>query len=452
MTEQSKKSSSCIEIEAYISELKDNLKIIKRRRTAAKSALTKASKAVNYPRNALKVLQDNIASCECAVENIEADIVQCTEQAEIANYISDKGRVSIYNVGKLALVTIMESVTEIEVPVVEVLPMRGDFESDNIGTVAGSSAGASPFLNMEKYAPLIEGLFNKDMLDTGYVTDVTNQYLKKCIAEDDLQQLSDAIELGRRAPIKVVGKKVAGITLIDSDGGSPTEGYNLGCKIHREARLNDVVSYCFSDNGAASSGYLLLCSGDYAYASTPLTQIGSVGVRGGYKKLTERGIDKALIKTIHVTSGKNKVSTLDDPFVEASEDDVAKMQAGIHYAHDVFNDYVSEMRGKRLGKDVDVIFSGENFEAHEALEHGLIDGIGHYESVMKKLFGDAVVVYEMAITDTALVPSSSFVGTEPENIDGIGDIAARRVNQRTLSARSRCFYRNNLTDRLFKKI
>mmetsp|Transcript_48528 Transcript_48528/g.122518 ORF Transcript_48528/g.122518 Transcript_48528/m.122518 type:complete len:122 (+) Transcript_48528:1-366(+) len=60
--------------------------------------------------------------------------------------------------------------------------------------------------------------------------------------------------------------------------------------------------------------------------------------------------------------------------------------------HTSFKDAVTESRGDALTGDPEDVFTGEAFTGPQALELGLIDGLGDMHSVLKREYGPQVVL------------------------------------------------------------
>ena len=57
--------------------------------------------------------------------------------------------------------------------------------------------------------------------------------------------------------------------------------------------------------------------------------------------------------------------------------------------HDIFIEHVKSRRGDKLAEGVD-FFTGDVWIGKDAVEKGLVDGIGHLVPKMKERFGDKV--------------------------------------------------------------
>lgn len=180
-------------------------------------------------------------------------------------------------------------------------------------------------------------------------------------------------------------KRLTAVALaINSPGGSAAQSAMIAGRIRRLAEEREVPVYAFCEDVAASGGYWLATAADKIYADQT-SIVGSIGVISssfGFTGLIEKiGVERRL----H-TAGENK--SLGDPFSPEREQDVARIKRLQGVIHERFKDHVREARGDRLTKDDPDLFTGEIWTGAEAVEKGLIDGIGHLKPVMQAEFGE----------------------------------------------------------------
>lgn len=180
-------------------------------------------------------------------------------------------------------------------------------------------------------------------------------------------------------------KRLAAVALsINSPGGSPSQSAMIAARIRRLAEEREVPVYAFCEDAAASGGYWLATAADRIYADEN-SIVGSIGVISasfGFTGLIEKlGVERRM----H-TAGERK--SLGDPFAPEREEDVARIKRLQGVIHDQFKAQVRGRRGERLKLDEADLFTGEIWTGAEALETGLVDGIGHLVPVMKAEFGD----------------------------------------------------------------
>jgi len=186
-----------------------------------------------------------------------------------------------------------------------------------------------------------------------------------------------------------VKKALAVAITINSPGGSPVQSHLIYKFIREQAKKNKKKVIIFTEDVAASGGYLIACSGDeiYANSSSIIGSIGVISASFGFKNLIEKiGVERRVY-----TAGKNK-STL-DPFLDEKEEDINRLKNIQLELHQDFIDVVEESRGSKLNKQNDIeLFSGEFWTGKKAKELGLIDGLGNADQILREKFGDEVEI------------------------------------------------------------
>ncbi len=182
-------------------------------------------------------------------------------------------------------------------------------------------------------------------------------------------------------------RRAAAVALsINSPGGSAVQSRLIHDRIRALAEETGKRVYVFTEDVAASGGYMLALAGDEIYADA-CSVVGSIGVIAagfGFHRLIEKwGIERR----VH-TAGERKLIL--DPFQPEKPEDVAKLEAIQKDIHQTFIAMVRERRAARLKGDDETLFSGAFWTASEALELGLIDGLGDIRSRMRALFGEKV--------------------------------------------------------------
>jgi len=185
-------------------------------------------------------------------------------------------------------------------------------------------------------------------------------------------------------------KKAPAVAIsINSPGGSPVQSHLIHDFIRYQAKKNKKKVIIFTEDVAASGGYLIACAGDEIYANQS-SIVGSIGViysSFGFKDLIQKiGVQRRVY-----TAGKNK-STL-DPFMEEKQEDIERLKNIQLDLHKDFIDIVEKSRSAKLKKNTGIeLFSGEFWSGKKAKELGLIDGIGNAEQILRKKFGDNVII------------------------------------------------------------
>lgn len=175
--------------------------------------------------------------------------------------------------------------------------------------------------------------------------------------------------------------------VVNSPGGSPVQSHLIYKRIRALAVENKRTVLVFVEDAAASGGYMIACAGDEIFAD-PSSIVGSIGVVSagfGFEKLIERvGVERRVY-----TAGRSKAML--DPFRPENDDDIARLKAIQSRIHTMFVDLVEGRRTGRLKGEREELFSGLVWSGDEALERGLVDGLGDLRSVLRERFGDKVV-------------------------------------------------------------
>lgn len=174
--------------------------------------------------------------------------------------------------------------------------------------------------------------------------------------------------------------------VINSPGGSPVQSALIAGRIRALAAEKGVKVIAFAEDLAASGGYWLACAGDEIWADEN-SIVGSIGVIHagfGFPELLERfGVERRL----HA-SGKNKGML--DPFSPEKKEDVRHLKKVQEDIHENFRAWVRQRRADKLkAKEAD-LFSGAWWTGGQALQMGLVDGIGNLHDLMCQRYGEEV--------------------------------------------------------------
>ena len=205
-------------------------------------------------------------------------------------------------------------------------------------------------------------------------------------AEDVIEGLRDAFEDENTRAV---------VIRINSPGGSPVQAGLINDEIRRlKALYTETPVYAVVEDLCASGGYYIAVAADKIYADKG-SIIGSIGVCmdgfGFVDSMEKLGVERRLL-----TSGEHKA--LLDPF--SPEDEVAKthMQAMLDQIHSQFINVVKQGRGDRLNGGNE-LFSGLVWTGDQAVEKGLIDGLGSVDYVARELVGAEEIVDYTATED-----------------------------------------------------
>ncbi|MBW4933614.1 S49 family peptidase [Marinobacter sp. F4206] len=181
---------------------------------------------------------------------------------------------------------------------------------------------------------------------------------------------------------------MAVVLRINSPGGSPVQsGYVYDeIKRLREEYPDKKVYAVISDIGA-SGAYYIASAADEIYANRA-SLVGSIGVVAGgfgFTGVMEKvGVERRLY-----TAGENKAFL--DPFSPEEDDEVAFWQGVLESTHGQFIEAVKAGRGDRLADD-GRLFSGLVWSGEQAVELGLVDGLGSSSWVARQIVGQEELV------------------------------------------------------------
>jgi protease-4 len=201
--------------------------------------------------------------------------------------------------------------------------------------------------------------------------------IKGAIATDTTSDADHLIPAIQAAFAKETAKAV--VLRIDSPGGSPVQSGRIYEEIQaQKALFPDKKVYAVIGDIGASGGYYIAAAADEIYADQA-SLVGSIGVISsgfGFTGLMEKlGIERRAI-----TAGENK--SLLDPFAPLNDQTREFWESVLSKTHQQFIARVKEGRGDRL-KDDPRVFSGLIWNGEQALELGLIDGLGSLNSISR---------------------------------------------------------------------
>ncbi len=182
-----------------------------------------------------------------------------------------------------------------------------------------------------------------------------------------------------------------GIVLrINSPGGSPVQSGYVYDEIRRlRAEHPNIKVYAVIADLGASGAYYIASAADAIYADKS-SLVGSIGVTAatfGFVGAMEKlGVDRRVY-----TSGEHKAFL--DPFQPQKPQETEFWQGVLTTTHKQFIAAVKQGRGDRL-KDAEhpELFSGLIWSGEQALQLGLIDGLGNTSSVARDVIGEKELV------------------------------------------------------------
>ncbi len=189
--------------------------------------------------------------------------------------------------------------------------------------------------------------------------------------------------------------------IVNSPGGAPAQCSLIGDMLRSLSEEKSVPVFAFVEDIAASGGYWLACAGEEIYAQET-SIVGSIGVISSGFGFDEFIRKHDVTRRVH-TSGRDK--SFLDPFKPEKSDDIARLkdiQAGMHES---FKDWVKDRRGGRLRGTEDELMEGAFWTGKDALERGLVDGIGNVLTVMKNKYGEDIKFVDCSPEKKSLLAS-----------------------------------------------
>ena len=174
--------------------------------------------------------------------------------------------------------------------------------------------------------------------------------------------------------------------IVNSPGGSPVQSDLIAKRIRLLADEKEKHVIAFCEDAAASGGYWLACAADEIYAADA-SVVGSIGVISAGFGFTDL-IDKIGVQRRVYTAGESKSQL--DPFQPEDEGDIKRLKALQKNIHGQFTGWIKQRRGDRLKASDRKLFSGEFWTGQQALELGLVDGLGEIRTVLREKYGDTV--------------------------------------------------------------
>lgn len=188
------------------------------------------------------------------------------------------------------------------------------------------------------------------------------------------------INAGLREAFKSANAKAV-ILAINSPGGSPVQsGYIYDEMMRLRKAHPDKKLYAVIADIGASGGYYVASAADTIYADKA-SLVGSIGVTASGFGFVE-AMDKLGVERRHFTAGEHK--SFLDPFSPVKEDEAEFWQDVLENTHQQFIDAVAQGRGDRL-QLTEQLTSGLVWNGEQALQLGLVDGLGSVRQVAREL-------------------------------------------------------------------
>lgn len=203
--------------------------------------------------------------------------------------------------------------------------------------------------------------------------------VKGTISADD-EASADTIIWALRDAYKTPEAKAV-ILRINSPGGSPVQSGYIYDEIKRlRAQYPAKPLYAVIMDIGASGAYYIAAAADEIYADKA-SLVGSIGVIAGGFGFVDL-MDKVGVERRLYTAGEHKAFL--DPFSPSDKEQSSLWQEVLNTTHNQFIEQVQLGRGDRLKQDPKV-FTGLVWTGEQALELGLIDGLGSSSYVAREI-------------------------------------------------------------------
>lgn len=208
---------------------------------------------------------------------------------------------------------------------------------------------------------------------------------------DDMEASAGMINQGLRDAFEEKNAKAI-VLAINSPGGSPVHaGYVYDEIVRLRALYPEKKVYAVISDLGASAAYYIAAAADEIYADKA-SLVGSIGVISASFGFTG-AMEKLGVERRVLTAGENKAFL--DPYQPWKEDEKAFWQDSLGVIHQQFIGEVRKGRGDRL-QDDGKLFGGFIWTGEQALEKGLIDGLGSVRSVARDVVGaEGLVDYSL---------------------------------------------------------
>jgi protease-4 len=167
------------------------------------------------------------------------------------------------------------------------------------------------------------------------------------------------------------------VLVINSPGGSAAASEEIYSMLKKLSEEKVVVSY-ITEYGASGGYYIALPSREIIASPHALTgSVGAVSIILNFKEL----MDKLGVKAETFKSGRLK--DVGSAWREITDEERSLLMSMIDSIAEVFKERVREHRGTKI-KDYDEVFTARPYTGVQALQAGIIDGIGSIDDAVKR--------------------------------------------------------------------
>ncbi len=171
---------------------------------------------------------------------------------------------------------------------------------------------------------------------------------------------------------------------IDSPGGAVYQIDELYNKLMEYKKITERPVYAAIESYAASGGYYEACAADKIYANRNAIT-GSIGVIMGEFLDVSELLDELGVNVTYVSTGANKA--MGNSYEPLTEEQKAIYQSVCDESYETFIDVIVKARGLDE-TTVRTLADGRIYTANQALQHGLIDGVEHFDDTLNRMKAD----------------------------------------------------------------
>lgn len=192
------------------------------------------------------------------------------------------------------------------------------------------------------------------------------------------------------------------VLLVDSPGGSVGGTQAAAAAVMNARGVKPIATY--SDGMMASAAYWVGSAADRVYISSGVDQVGSIGVVASHVDVSQR--EAALgVKTTEIVAGRYKrIASQYGPLTESGRQSI---QDQVDYLYSLFVGDVAAQRAVSADKVLADMADGRVFIGQQAIDAGLVDGIGRMEGVIAEMNDRAATAAR--VTATIPAPRRSFM-------------------------------------------
>lgn len=174
---------------------------------------------------------------------------------------------------------------------------------------------------------------------------------------------------------------IEGILLyVDSPGGTVDGTQELADLVYKNKGTKRILT--FSDGMLASAAYWIGAAASEVYISGPTVEAGSIGVVAQHVDVSKFEEQQGF-KTTEIYAGKYK--RIASNYAPLSDEGRSEIQGQVDYLYSVFVNDLSKFRPLLSTDHLGAWADGKIFIGNQAIQAGLVDGIGSFNAVLLDL-------------------------------------------------------------------